>query len=220
MQFAVRMLVSGWKATSIIFTAISRFSNNTNTLSDGVRRSPYAVPHHELSGDYSVPALGSRRIEISLTSRRRRLYAGQLFGKLYRRLRPAGSGSAAASKSLVGWVAGAGWEYALPDHWTFRAEYLFASFPTVNALGAINGRGRWRQYTARLQRSNYPAPSGRRELTSSDRLGVSCSNPRSLPFIAGPQSRACPVSLKHLNRTVTSCRPFIQIIYFARRSAI
>jgi opacity protein-like surface antigen len=42
---------------------------------------------------------------------------------------------------LVGWVAGAGWEHAVADHWTFRAEYLYASFPTVNALGAITDAG-------------------------------------------------------------------------------
>jgi outer membrane immunogenic protein len=48
-----------------------------------------------------------------------------------------GTGAASGSKSLVGWVAGAGWEYAWTDHWTFRLEYLFAKFPTTNALGNI-----------------------------------------------------------------------------------
>ena len=50
---------------------------------------------------------------------------------------PPGTGSASGSKSLTGWTVGAGWEYAWTDHWTFKLEYLFASFPTTNGLGAI-----------------------------------------------------------------------------------
>ena len=41
----------------------------------------------------------------------------------------------------MGWVAGAGWEYAVADHWTFRAEYLYAGFSKVNAVGAITDAG-------------------------------------------------------------------------------
>jgi len=52
-----------------------------------------------------------------------------------------GAGTAAASRSLVGWTAGAGWEYAFADHWTVRAEYLIAGFPTTTALGAIVAPG-------------------------------------------------------------------------------
>ena len=48
-----------------------------------------------------------------------------------------GTGSATAEKSLIGWVAGAGWEYALADHWTVRLEYLFAKFGTTSASGMI-----------------------------------------------------------------------------------
>ena len=48
-----------------------------------------------------------------------------------------GIGAAAANKSLVGWVAGAGWEYALADHVTFRLEYLFEKFGSTGASGAI-----------------------------------------------------------------------------------
>ena len=48
-----------------------------------------------------------------------------------------GTGMATAAKSLVGWVAGAGWEYALADHWTLKLEYLFAKFGTVKASGLI-----------------------------------------------------------------------------------
>jgi outer membrane immunogenic protein len=54
---------------------------------------------------------------------------------------PPSAGTATASKSLTGWAAGAGWEYALTDHWLFRAEYLYTSFPTINALGTIVAPG-------------------------------------------------------------------------------
>ena len=52
-----------------------------------------------------------------------------------------GVGSAAASKFLTGWAAGAGWEYAWTDHWIVRFEYLYSAFPTINATGAITGPG-------------------------------------------------------------------------------
>jgi outer membrane immunogenic protein len=51
---------------------------------------------------------------------------------------PVGTGAATTSKSLVGWTAGAGWEYAWSDHWILRFEYLFTSFPgSVSATGLI-----------------------------------------------------------------------------------
>jgi outer membrane immunogenic protein len=49
---------------------------------------------------------------------------------------PSGTGVATGSKSLVGWTAGVGWEYAWTDNWTFKVEYLFTSFP-----GATSGTG-------------------------------------------------------------------------------
>jgi outer membrane immunogenic protein len=52
-----------------------------------------------------------------------------------------GSGVATASKFLTGWTAGAGWEYALSDHWLIRFEYLLAAFPTISATGVIIGPG-------------------------------------------------------------------------------
>jgi outer membrane immunogenic protein len=54
---------------------------------------------------------------------------------------PPGTGVASASRALVGYAAGAGWEYAFADHWTARAEYLFVGFPTTNATGTIAGLG-------------------------------------------------------------------------------
>jgi outer membrane immunogenic protein len=52
-----------------------------------------------------------------------------------------GSGTATASKALTGWTVGAGWEHAWADHWTFKVEYLFASFPTTHGAGAITDAG-------------------------------------------------------------------------------
>jgi outer membrane immunogenic protein len=49
-----------------------------------------------------------------------------------------GSGTVTGSKSLIGWTAGLGWEHAFADHWTFKLEYLYASFPSAtSASGAI-----------------------------------------------------------------------------------
>jgi outer membrane immunogenic protein len=52
-----------------------------------------------------------------------------------------GAGIATASRSLFGWTAGAGWEYAFADRWSVKAEYLIAGFPTTNALGTIVAPG-------------------------------------------------------------------------------
>jgi len=49
----------------------------------------------------------------------------------------AAAGTATASSNLVGWTAGAGWEWAWTDHVSVKTEYLFAKFPTLNALGVI-----------------------------------------------------------------------------------
>jgi outer membrane immunogenic protein len=47
------------------------------------------------------------------------------------------AGLVTASRTLVGWTAGAGWEWAWTDHVSVKAEYLFAKFPTLNGLGTI-----------------------------------------------------------------------------------
>jgi outer membrane immunogenic protein len=54
---------------------------------------------------------------------------------------PPGTGTAIDSKFLTGWTAGAGWEYALTDHWLVRFEYLFAAFPKTSAVGVITEPG-------------------------------------------------------------------------------
>ena len=83
------------------------------------------------------PRIGiARRSQPRLHHRRRGVHQRQLHRKLRgceRRLPPAPAQQ--RLEIAVGWTAGAGWEYALADHWTVQAEYLFASFPTTNALG-------------------------------------------------------------------------------------
>jgi len=136
------LLVVGLEGDFDSFSSHTWFTNNSNTLSDGV--TPFTIGQ-SLTTNY----LATIRPRLGIASDRDFAYltGGVAFsGVSYLESYsdggvPPGSGSAAASKSLVGWVAGAGWEHALADHWTFRAEYLYASFPTVNAVGAITDTG-------------------------------------------------------------------------------
>jgi len=136
------LLVAGLEGDFDYFHSNPFFVNNTNTLSDGV--TPFTITQ-SVKTDY----LATIRPRVGIASDRNLAYltAGVAFARVnYLETysdggAPAGSGSAAASKSLVGWVAGAGWEYALADHWTFRAEYLYAGFSKVNAVGAITDPG-------------------------------------------------------------------------------
>jgi outer membrane immunogenic protein len=136
------ILVFGLEGDFDYFHSNPQFSNNTNTLSDGV--TPFTITQ-SLTTDF----LATVRPRIGIAADRNLAYitGGAAFTRVsYTEsyvdgAAPAGTGIATAAKSLVGWTAGAGWEYALADHWTFRAEYLFASFPTTNALGAITDAG-------------------------------------------------------------------------------
>jgi outer membrane immunogenic protein len=42
-----------------------------------------------------------------------------------------------ASVLKTGWIAGAGWEYALNKRWSARAEYLYADFGSVSNVGSV-----------------------------------------------------------------------------------
>ncbi|WP_243303717.1 outer membrane protein [Geothrix oryzisoli] len=44
--------------------------------------------------------------------------------------------SVSKSKSKVGWALGAGYEYAAPDQWTFKAEILYVDFGKVSVDGS------------------------------------------------------------------------------------
>lgn len=114
------------------------FGNNTNTLSDGV--TPFTISQ-SLTTNY----LATIRPRIGIGADRNLAYitGGVAFTRVsYTEsysdgAAPPGAGTATASRNLVGWTAGAGWEYAFAEHWTVRAEYLIAGFPRTSALGAI-----------------------------------------------------------------------------------
>ena len=136
------LFVAGLEGDFDYFHSNPWFSNNTNTLSDGV--TPFTITQ-SITTDY----LATIRPRIGIAADRNLAYltGGVAFTRVsYLEsysdgAAPAGIGTAAASKSLVGWVAGAGWENAVTDHWIFRAEYLYAGFSKVNAVGAITDAG-------------------------------------------------------------------------------
>jgi outer membrane immunogenic protein len=131
-------LVVGLEGDFDYFHSKPGFSNNTNTLSDGV--TPFTISQ-SLTTNY----LATIRPRIGIGADRNLAYitGGVAFTRVsYTESYsdsavPPGAGTASASRNLVGWTAGAGWEYALADNWTVRAEYLIAGFPKTSALGAI-----------------------------------------------------------------------------------
>jgi len=135
-------VVVGLEGDYDYFHSKPAFNNNTNTLSDGV--TPFSI-----SQSITTDFLATIRPRLGITADRNLAYVtgGVAFTRVsylegyVDGAAPPGTGIAAASKSLAGWVAGAGWEYAFADHWTVRAEYLFASFPSTSALGAITDAG-------------------------------------------------------------------------------
>ena len=135
-------LVLGLEGDFDYFHSNPNFGNNTNTLSDGV--TPFTISQ-SLTTNY----LATVRPRIGIGADRNLAYVtgGVAFTRVSYTENytdgavPPGAGSASASRNLVGWTAGAGWEYALADHWTVRAEYLIAGFPKTSALGAITDAG-------------------------------------------------------------------------------
>ena len=131
-------LVLGLEGDVDYFHSNPNFGNNTNTLSDGV--TPFIISQ-SLTSNY----LATIRPRIGIGADRNLAYitGGVAFTRVsYTEsysdgAAPPGMGAAAASRNLVGWTAGAGWEYAFAEHWTVRAEYLIAGFAKTNALGAI-----------------------------------------------------------------------------------
>jgi outer membrane immunogenic protein len=135
-------LVLGLEGDLDYFHSNPGFSNNTNTLSDGI--TPFTISQ-SLTTDF----LATVRPRIGIAADRNLAYitGGAAFTHVsYTEsyvdgLAPPGVGTATASRYLAGWTAGAGWEYALSEHWTARVEYLYAGFPKISALGAITDAG-------------------------------------------------------------------------------
>ena len=135
-------VVAGLEGDFDYFHSNSNFYNNTDTLptlARSLRRR--AIAHHRLFGDRASAHRHRRRPQFRLRHRRRRIHQSELHRELRDGSAPPGTGIASASKFLTGWTAGAGWEYALTDHWLIRFEYLFAAFPTTSATGVITGPG-------------------------------------------------------------------------------
>ncbi len=140
------LLVFGLEGDFDYFHSNSTFTNGAGlavgalTLSNGV--TTYTVTQ-SLTTDY----LATVRPRIGIAADRNLAYitGGAAFTNASYTQSYADSagatGLATASKLLTGWTAGAGWEYAFADNWTFKIEYLFASFPTTSALGTITDPG-------------------------------------------------------------------------------
>jgi outer membrane immunogenic protein len=134
--------VAGLEGDFDYFHSHPNFSNNTNTLSDGV--TPFTISQ-SLTTDF----LATVRPRIGIAADRNLAYitGGAAFTRVsYAEsyvdgAAPPGAGTATASRYLAGWTAGAGWEYAFAANWTVRAEYLYAAFPKTSALGAITDAG-------------------------------------------------------------------------------
>ena len=140
-NFQSGTLVYGLEGDFDYFHTDPQFNNNTNTLANG---NAFAI-----SQSLTTNFLATVRPRIGIAADRNLAYitGGAAFTSVSYTTSyvdantPPGTGTASASRALIGWTAGAGWEYAWADHWTVRAEYLLASFPTTNALGTIAGAG-------------------------------------------------------------------------------
>ena len=140
-NFQSGTLVYGLEGDFDYFHSDPQFNNNTTTLANGNAFS--------ISQSLTTNFLATVRPRIGIAADRNLAYitGGAAFTNVSYTTSyvdantPPGTGTASASRALVGWTAGAGWEYAWADHWTIRAEYLLASFPTTSALGTISGAG-------------------------------------------------------------------------------
>lgn len=138
-NYQINTFVLGLEGDFDYFRSNPNFSNNTNTLASGAA----FTAAQSVTTNY----LATARPRVGIAADRNLAYltGGAAFtdasySETYSDAN-GGAGAVSASKALVGWAAGAGWEYAWADHWTFRAEYLYASFPTISAVGIITGPG-------------------------------------------------------------------------------
>ena len=132
-------VVVGLEGDFDYFPSNSNFYNNTDTLTAGTA----FVVGQSLTTSY----LATLRPRIGIAADRNFSYVtggvaftDASYTESYSDA-AGGYGSATASKFLTGWTAGAGWEYALTDHWLLRFEYLLAAFPTTSATGVITNGG-------------------------------------------------------------------------------
>lgn len=124
------------------FHSNPNYNNNTNTLNVA----PNAGVPFAISQSLTTNYLATVRPRIGIAADRSLAYltGGVAFTTAnYSETYSDGNGAtglASTSKFLVGWAAGAGWEYAITDHIDFRAEYLIAGFTgNLAAAGTITG---------------------------------------------------------------------------------
>jgi outer membrane immunogenic protein len=60
------------------------------------------------------------------------LAVGRVKDSYFNDMNGAGSGFFSTADTRAGWTAGAGWEYAASQHWTFKVEYLHVDLGTTN----------------------------------------------------------------------------------------
>jgi outer membrane immunogenic protein len=138
-NYQVNTLVFGIEGDYDYFRANPNYNNNTNTLIDQAGTPVFAVAQ-SITTNY----LATVRPRVGIAADRNLAYitGGVAFTRAnYSESYTDGNGAtgfASASKNLVGWVGGAGWEYAFTNNWIFRAEYLIAGFPgSLGAAGTI-----------------------------------------------------------------------------------
>ena len=116
-------------------------SNPTFTSPNGVLGTGDTVT---ITQSLRTNSLATIRPRLGIVTDRTFIYAtaGAAFARVnyaqtYADTLNAAAGTALGSTTLVGWTIGGGWEWAWTDHVTVKTEYLFAKFPTTNALGGI-----------------------------------------------------------------------------------
>jgi outer membrane immunogenic protein len=133
-------VVVGLEADFDYFHSTSSFFNDTNTL-------PTSGNSFVIGQSITTKYLATVRPRIGIAADRNFAYVtgGAAFtdASYTENYSDSGGGKgvATASKSLTGWTAGAGWEYAWTDHWTLKFEYLYSAFGTTSATGVIVGPG-------------------------------------------------------------------------------
>jgi outer membrane immunogenic protein len=129
-------LVVGIEGDWDYFGSKATFNNPNGTLTTGDTAS--------ITQSLKTSSLATIRPRIGIVSDRTLIYVtgGAAFAKVsymqdYADTLNNAIGTATGSTTLIGWTVGAGWEWAWTDHVSVKTEYLFAKFPTTNALGGI-----------------------------------------------------------------------------------
>lgn len=127
-----------WQSGNLVFGAELDFSASGM---DGVR---IYRPPGPARLETDIDWFGTGRLRIGYAADRALVYlaGGFAYADVENRM-TSGSSSARSSEAKWGWTAGAGWEYALPQAWTFRLEYLFIDLEDGRGSVAPPSTGRF-----------------------------------------------------------------------------